>query len=531
MSILIFLLVLYALNSFTMMKLFEKAGIPAQKALIPGVAAVEWCKMVGRQPRYALWLLVPIVNFFVYVGLCIDLVRSFGQHGFWQSVVAAVVPPLPFYRIGNNPAAKYLGPVLDQEREYHRQYAEAMEKKDERSLKKLADSPFRKGTVREWTEAIVFAVFAAAFIRMFIFEAFVIPTSSMEGSLKVGDFLFVSKPTYGLRMPMTVVQFPLIFNRFRQADRGLLANESYLESPSLPYTRLPGWEQLERNKPVVFNFPAGDSILVTPTRNIDIYQWRRDPDNRLKRPNIVTRPLDKRDHYIKRCVAVAGDSVAVRGGDLYVNGQLAPKPKHMQYGYFVRPAAGASINPQQLIDWGINSDEIVPRKSASGMVYVLNMDEEILAKIKALPGVSVERIEFQKGTDPTYVFPNSAAVSGQWTVDEYGSIYIPKAGATVALTPQSLPFYERIIRVYEHNDLQIRDGKYFINGQETTTYTFKQDYYWMMGDNRHASEDSRIWGYVPADHIVGKPILVWFSTKNGSIFNGVNLKRLFLRPE
>jgi signal peptidase I len=536
MSILIFLLVLYVLNSITMMRLFEKAGIEPKKALIPGVAAMEWCKIVGRKPQYALWFLFPIINFFIYASLCIDMVRSFGKQGFWQSVVAVVAAPWAFYKIGKNPADKYLGPVLVQEREYHRQYAQALEKKDERALAKLKSSPFSKSTGREWTEAIIFAVFAASFIRMFIFEAFVIPTSSMEGSLKVGDFLFVSKPSYGLRLPMTVLQLPLVHNRlpFGQKNTGLTARESYLPSPSLPYTRLPGWESLERNKPVVFNFPCGDSVIVEAHRTTDIGQWNRDPRTRLQRRQLTaTRPIDKKDHYIKRCVAIAGDSLFVRGGNLYVNGQLAPKPKHMQYGYIVRTQNG-QLPVEQLIEWGVNSEEVARAdRSGNGFVYVINMDQETLAKVRALPNVTAELLRGEQigGGLPTYCFPNKAEITSKWTVDDYGPIYVPKAGATVALTPQSLPFYERIIRIYEHNDLQVRGGKYFINGQEATTYTFQQNYYWMMGDNRHASEDSRIWGYVPEDHIVGKPVLVWFSTRGGSIFNGINLKRLFLRPD
>lgn len=531
MSILIFLIVLYLLNSFTMTKLFEKAGIPANKAWIPGVAAVEWCKMVGRKPSYALWLLVPVVNFFIYAGLCIDMIRSFGKHGFLDSVIAVVFAPFPFFQIGRNPNDKYQGQVLDQEREYHRQYVDALEKKDTLALKKLAtNNPFRKSTLREWAEAVIFAVFAAAFIRMFIFEAYVIPTPSMEGTLKVGDFLFVSKPSYGLRLPMTVIQFPLIHNRFSNSNGGLLGRESYLESPSLPYTRLPGWEQVERNKPVVFNFPAGDSVVITPNRIWDIYQWRRDPKNK-KNVKVVSRPLDKRDHYIKRCVAVPGDSLYIQGGQLYINGQAAVNPTHMQYLYKLNASNGAKIDYAQLDKWGVSIGEIMG-ESRPGTQAFFSLDAQQVEKIKALGNISVERVAPHTFGDPnpTYVYPNNAKVSGGWTVDDYGPIFIPKAGVSVALNERSIVFYERLIRDYEHNDLKIAGGKYIINGQEATTYTFKQDYYWMMGDNRHNSEDSRIWGYVPADHIVGKPVLVWFSTKNGSIREGINWDRIFLFP-
>jgi signal peptidase I len=524
MSIIIFLLLLYIGNGYTMTKLFEKAGIDPKKAWIPGVAAIEWCKMVGRKPSYALWLLFPVVNFFIYVGLCIDMVRSFGKHGFWDSVVAAVFSPLPFFQIGKDANAKYGGPILEQEKAYHQQYMDAIEKKDKLALNKLEkDSVFRKSALREWSEAIIFAVFAAAFIRMFIFEAYVIPTPSMEGTLKVGDFLFVSKPSYGLRLPMTVVQFPLIHNRFSY-EKGFLGRESYLESPSLPYKRLPGWEKLERNKPVVFNLPVGDSVVIRPDRVYDVYQWRRMNGKIKKNEVIVSRPIDKKDHYIKRCVAVAGDSLFIRGSQLYINGEAAFNPDHMQYTYSVISKTPMDLKKIADLNVAVNElRDVTPQRAQ------FNLDAKQVEAIKAMyPEASVTRE--QASILPGYVFPNDVKVSGGWTVDDYGPIYIPKAGATVELNERSMAFYQRLIDVYEGNDFKVSNGKYYINGQEATTYTFKRDYYWMMGDNRHNSEDSRIWGYVPADHIVGKPVLVWFSTKNGSIWNGINWDRIFMMP-
>jgi len=524
MSILLFFIVLYVLNGYTMTKLFGKAGIPEHKAWIPGVAAMEWCKLVGRPPAYALWLLFPVVNIFIYAGLSIDMIRSFGRHGFWDSVLAVVFSPIPYFQLGRDKAAAYKGPVLEEERNYHRAYATALEKQDKAALRKLeTNNPFRKSTLREWTEAIVFAVFAAAFIRMFLFEAYVIPTPSMEGTLKVGDFLFVSKPSYGLRLPMTVVQFPLIHNRFSN-NRGLLGRESYLEEPSLPYYRLPGWDKVERNSLVVFNFPAGDSVVITPDRIWDIYQWRRNPENDRKKPSIVTRPMDKKDHYIKRCVAVAGDSLQIRGGQLFLNGQPAVNPEHMQFMYRVQ--SSKPLDYKKMDEWGVSLDELSRAKG------YFSLDQKQVEQIKSLGAdVKVERVlPYALPPDPTYVYPNNPKVSGGWTVDDYGPIYIPKAGATVQLDEQSIVFYERLIRDYEHNTVKVTGDQILINGQPATSYTFRQNYYWMMGDNRHNSEDSRIWGYVPEDHIVGKPVLVWFSTKNGSIGNGINWDRLFLLP-
>ena len=519
MSVLIFFIILYILLGVSMMKLFEKAGIPGWKALVPGVAAIEWCKMIGRKPQYALWLLFPVVNFFIYAGMVIDMVRSFGKHGFWQSVLAVVYAPIPFFMIGASKEDVYQGPILEKERTYHRLHHEAIERKDKLAIKKLETEYafMRKSQTREWTEAIVFAVFAAAFIRMFLVEAYVIPTSSMEGTLKVGDFLFVSKAHYGIRTPMTVVQFPLIHNRFSQSNGGLMSllnHESYLESPSLPYYRLPALETIDRNDPVVFNWPVGDSVVLAPERSYDVRQYRMSalPKNM----EIVTRPVDKKDHYIKRCVAIAGDSIVIRDAQLYVNGQAAQNPQHRQFMYHVTPA----VNLKKLDEWGVSLNDA----QASNGFFML--DDEQVAKVKTLgPNVEVKRFTYPQ--IPGNVYPNDPKQNVDWTVDNYGPIYIPKAGATVALDQKSLPFYWRIIKVYEGNELETRDGKIFINGQETTSYTFKQNYYWMMGDNRHNSEDSRIWGYVPEDHVVGKPLFIWFSTKNGNFREGIRWNRIF----
>ncbi len=519
MSVLIFFVILYILLGVTLMKPFEKAGVPGWKALVPGLRGIEWCKIVGRKPTYALWLLFPIVNIFIYAGLCIDLVRSFGKYSLGQAALAVIYAPIPFFMIGRNANDKYQGPVLEKERAFHRQYAEAQEKKDLGLVRKLeATNPFKKSAIREWVEAIIFAVFAAAFIRMFLIEAYVIPTSSMEGSLKVGDFLFVSKAHYGIRTPMTVVQFPLVHNRFSN-NPGLLGRESYTRNPALPYYRLPAIEKIDRNEPVVFNYPAGDSVIVTPQRNFDLYQWRREGyAKRFPNMPIVARPVDKKDHYIKRCVGVPGDSLMVRGAQLYINGQPGQNPEHLQYSYKVT----GQVNLRKLEDWGINPTDAGEDAPSAG---VYNLDAAQVEQVKSL-GVKVERIA-QELRYPGYVFPYDLKNTGNWTTDEYGPIYIPKAGVTTPLNMQNIAFYERIIRDFEGNTLKIADDKIYVNGTETTSYTFKQDYYWMMGDNRHNSEDSRIWGYVPADHVVGKPLFIWFSTRNGKIRDGINWNRIF----
>lgn len=517
MSVLIFLIVLYVLLGLSMMKLFEKAGVPGWKALVPGLAAVEWCKLIGRKPQYALWLLFPIVNIFIYAGMVIDLLRSFGKHSFLQACLAVVFAPIPFFMAGRDPNAHYEGPILEKDREFHRLHHEAVEKKDVLGLKKLeAQYPYlKKSQTREWTEAIIFAVFAAAFIRMFLIEAYVIPTSSMEGSLKVGDFLFVSKAHYGIRTPKTVIQFPLMHNRLP-----FNLGESYMESPTLPYYRLPAIETLDRNEPVVFNWPVGDSIILTPERSWDVLQVRLQNGGKLPSgEEIITRPLDKKDHYIKRCVAVGGDSLQIRDGQLYINGQMAQNPAHMQFAYKISTTSG-SFNAKKLEDFGISLYDLI--QTREGTFY--NLDATQLEKVKAL-GLQVERMKREPA--PGFMFPNNPKQFSNWTVDDYGPLWVPQKGATTPLTMDNLAFYRRIIAVYEGNKLDVRNGKIYINDQEASSYTFKMNYYWMQGDNRHNSEDSRFWGYVPEDHIVGKPLFIWFSTKGGSISNGINWGRIF----
>jgi signal peptidase I len=230
--------------------------------------------------------------------------------------------------------------------------------------------------------------------------------------------------------------------------------------------------------------------------------------------------VDKKDHYIKRCIAISGDSLQIRNGQVFVNGQAAANPTHLQFAYNLE-SSGNSFNAKKLGDFGVNLKEMY--KNEKGQVCAF-LDLAQVEKVRAL-GLKVEREK--RNSDPGNMFPNDARRFATWTVDDYGPVWVPKKDATVALDLASLPFYQRAIQVYEHNDLEVRNGKIFINGQEANSYTFKMDYFWMQGDNRHNSEDSRFWGYVPADHIVGKPLFIWFSTLNGNARDGINWNRIF----
>jgi len=521
-TILIFLIVSYILLSISLYMLFPKAGVPAVKGLIPGVNFIEWTKLIGRKPAYALLLLLPIVNIFIFTGMAVDLLRSFGKLKFKHTAAGVIYAPAAFAKVATNPEDKYVGPILDMEGDYMAQIQAAEKGGDKYKLKKLHENnPYKKGGGREWVESIVFAVFAAAFIRMFLIEAYVIPTPSMEGSLNVGDFLFVSKAHYGIRTPMTVAMFPLLHNRLP-----VLGGESYLESPSLPYYRLPAIEDIQRAKPFVFNWPVGDSIYLADR------SWTADQVARgvgKKRGKLITRPIDKKDHYIKRAVGIAGDSLQIIDGLIYVNGVPEKVPAHRQFLYDIQLPPNVSVNEKRLdkigIDYG-DSGSGVKKLFTFNNSDILFLDDEQLDKFKEMyPQAVIKRRKQQP--DANRVFPHSKRFFSDWTVDDYGPIYIPKKGDQIAMTPKNIAIYDRLIRVYEGNELTEKDGRFFINGALTKKYTIKQNYYWAMGDNRHNSEDSRAWGFVPHDHIVGKPLFIWFSTKEGNISNGINWDRLF----
>lgn len=513
MSILIFLIVSYILLSISLYLLFPKAGVAAVKGLIPGVNFGEWAKLIGRKPSYALWLLFPIVNIFIFCGMAVDLVRSFDKLGFSHSAMAVIYAPAIFTSIALSKTDKYVSPILPREEEYKKQIEEAIKTNKPRQLEKLVkNNPYGKSQIREWTEAIVFAVFAAAFIRMFLLEAYKIPTPSMEGSLLVGDFLFVSKAHYGIRTPMTVAMFPLLHNTIP-----VVGTESYLEKPSLPYFRLPALESIDRNEPIVFNWPVGDSVYLSPSRSYTAFQVKTSPEAKRDVGNapLITRPIDKKDHYIKRCIAIAGDSLEVRDRQVYINGKPAVNPKNLQFMYQI---VSEGLNYAKVQELGIQVPEnrVVP-------YFLSNTHIEELKKLD--PNIQI--VPFDMSPYSSGLFPHDPVHFGKWTVDNYGPIYIPKKGATVALTPETIALYRRVIDVYEGNDFKEENGQYIINGVASTTYTFKQDYFWAMGDNRHNSEDSRAWGFVPHDHIVGKPLFIWFSTKNGDMSNGIHWNRIF----
>ena len=384
----------------------------------------------------------------------------------------------------------------------------------------------KKSALVEWTDALVFAIVAATFIRIFFFEAYTIPTSSMEKTLRVGDYLFVSKIHYGPRVPQTPISFPLVHNVMP-----IFGGESYSQIISNDYRRLKGFSKVERDDIVVFGFPHGDTILKAAPMD-DYYTHvrinGRAYTEKMYGP-IVVRPNDKKDNYVKRCVAIAGDTLSVVNGKVIVNGVPQKDIEGIQNTYTVY-TNGTTINPKVMQKLDINPDDYYYDSSLPGYP-ALPLTQEAYKQVVAMVNV----VEVRQNIDvyppeypdsPIMLFPFSE--NYKWTRDNYGPIWIPKAGATTEINANNYHLYQRIITAYEGNTFEVKDGKIYINGQQSNTYTFKQYYYFMMGDNRHNSLDSRYWGFVPEDHIVGTPAIIWFSTdKNKSFPSNIRWNRLF----
>ncbi|RYE23626.1 MAG: signal peptidase I [Sphingobacteriales bacterium] len=376
----------------------------------------------------------------------------------------------------------------------------------------------KKTVLREWVDAAVFAIIAATIIRTFFVEAYTIPSESMEGSMLVNDYLFVSKMAYGPRIPMTPLAVPLVHNTMP-----LTGGKSYTEAVHWGYHRLPGFGNVDRNDVVVFNFPAGDTVALEIQQEKDYYSqvraYGRDAVN--SQYTIMSRPVDKKENFIKRCIGVAGDKIEIRDGMVIVNDKPGQAFSHVQSTYIVK-TTGQPISFDFLDENGIGQPQII----GNGL-YAYTLAQNKVPLLKQQPQViAIEPYFDRAGTvssnPENWCYPYDT-VNFKWNRDNYGPVTIPKKGTSVALNSQNIALYRRVIANYEGNKLEEKNGQIFINDQPATNYTFKMDYYWMMGDNRHNSADSRFWGFVPEDHIVGKAWFVWLSYGE----NGIRWNRIF----
>ena len=489
-------LLLVVLPSVGLYKLFIKAGKPGWMAFIPFYNT--WIMLeVAKKPKWWFFAqVIPIAGWFFTLVILIEFMKCFNKFRFYQHAATVFSAGIYPAYVGFSPKTRFIGPE--------------------------GVKHYKKSAVREWVDAAVFAIVAATLIRTFVFEAYTIPTPSMEKSLLVNDFLFVSKSTYGPRLPNTPIAMPFVHHTIP-----FLNTKSYVEWVHIPYTR---WfaSPVKRNDAVVFNFPVNDTLIndeVNFGSRVTYYEAvRKEGRDRVWQDYgdlIITRPVDKRENFIKRCVGIAGDTIQIIKGKLYVNGKPGEAFPQSQRYYRLQAPEGQFLDKERFQEFGINiREDQGDLYQLQNNLYQVNITTEEKAKLN-LPKGYVLTDFFMPHQDD--LFPYYADTAGKsWTADNFGPLWIPKKGASIPLNADNLIRYRRCIEVYEGNKLEERNGKYYINGSETSSYTFRMDYYWMMGDNRHNSLDSRYWGFVPEDHVVGKASLIWFSWEKGPRW-----KRLF----
>ncbi|MEN2488887.1 signal peptidase I [Flavobacterium sp. B11] len=492
---LILILILQIVHGLSTWKLYIKAGRKPLESFIPFYNLVVLMIIIKRPRWWVFLVFTPIINLLMIPVVWIESIRSFGKNS--TKDTALVLLTFGFYITFLNYNSKLT----------------YIENRDLQPKSKTEDT----------IGSLVFAIIVATLVHTYIIQPFTIPSSSLEKTLYTGDFLFVSKINYGARVPMTSVALPMVHDSIPFLGlKSYLFNDDFTKKETsllnkfqLPYFRLPALEEIKRNEILVFNQPA-DTL-----RNMDNFN----PDRN------YYKPIDKKTNLVKRCVGIAGDSLEIRDGNIYINGKLSVLPKSAKAQYnFLIDTKGQAISQDELRSIygareGLKYDNGYFALTNSGEYFLTLTDEE--AKLLASNPVvkSVKKQLTPKGEDGN-VFPHNSSLG--WNIDNFGPIYIPKKGATIKLDFKSLPFYKRIIEEYEHNTLKINDNNILINGKISDTYTFKQDYYWMMGDNRHNSLDARFWGYVPFDHVVGKPVFIWLSLeKDGKGFNKIRWNRVF----
>lgn len=489
---------------------FKKAGEAPWKALIPIYNIVVWIKVCGKNWKWYIYFLIPAINIFVFLLMVVETAKVFHRYGFWEQTFSVLFPWIYLPIVGLNGF------------EYH---------------DPTQEPPHKVSEARDWLDAIVFALIAAVIIRGNVLEFYNIPSSSMEKSLLTGDYLLVSKLAYGPRAAMTPLAMPLVHNVMPLSGGQC---ESYLKWIKLPYHRYPGFGDVERFDAVVFNYPDGDTVCTAWQSNRSYHDLVREMGrdavlnatqlpvgNQMVENHVRVRPVDKRENFIKRCIGLPGEDLKIVDQAVYINGKLIQQPEESQQTYAVLFQQG--LNTKKILDnIGVNNEDFeyaLYRIMEEGQDhYLVPLTAEKAQQLAQRPDViEVKPYIYPQGQDGRDLFPHAEGY--EWSVDNFGPVHIPAKGESIQLTLQTLPLYQRVIEVYEGNTLEVKDGKIFINGIETDTYIPQMNYYWMMGDNRHNSADSRYWGFVPEDHIVGKASMVVFSKDKEH--GGIRWNRIF----
>jgi len=496
----IFFLIVQAVHFAGTWKLYVRAGRKAWEAAVPVYNAVVLMGIINRPKWWTVLLFVPIVNLIMIPVVWVETARSFGFNTYKDTALIVLTGGLYLYYINYVTDAPY---------------------KRDRDINPKSSSG-------EWTSSLLFAIVAATLVHTYFMQPFVIPSSSLEKTLLVGDWLFVSKFHYGARTPITTVATPMLHDTIYGTK-----TKSYLSRPQLPYFRLPGFQDIKRNDIVVFNWPVDTLTDITPGHM----------------RGSVRKPIDKKSNYVKRAVGVPGDSLEVRDGYVYINGAQndLPDRARIQFSYEI---VSKDLLVKRATD--VNGNYVVPTDLMNGRyeisdiylagvqgdngpyVHIAQASEASIEKLKNNTNIiSIERKVYTPVENNDGIF---GAIPGRASsVDNFGPIYIPEEGTTVAINTESLPYYQRIIEVYEgyemgrEREITVNGNQILMNGEPLTEYTFEQDYYWLMGDNRHNSQDARAWGYVPFNHVVGKPVFVWMSLDANvrGFFNSIRWNRVF----
>jgi signal peptidase I len=472
----VFFLLVQIVHFLGTWKLYEAAGRKKWEAAVPVYNAIVLMKIIGRPSWWTILLFMPIINLIIFPVVWVETLRSFGKRSGLDTFLVLITLGLYLYYINYTQKLNYIS---------------------DRSL-----SPQNKAA--DTVSSLLFAIVVATIVHTYFIQPYTIPTSSLEKSLLVGDFLFVSKMNYGARVPMTTVALPMVHDSIP-----LTKSKSYLTWPQLPYMRMPGIQNIDRTDIVVFNWPV-DTVY----RFFDTSKRR------------AYKPVDKKSNYVKRCVGIPGDNLSIKDGIVYIDGKILQLPERAkpQFSYKVALDGKTPIDFESLFkDLDVTDPAGFMDQTKRDTLFMSALTEVGAERLKNTPGITAVIRQISREND-NGVFPHI----NKWNRDNYGPVYIPENGKTVALTTETLPFYKAIITDYENNDLKVNGSEIRINGEIATTYTFKQNYYFMMGDNRHNSEDSRYWGFVPENHIVGKPIFIWLSIDpNGKGINKIRWDRVF----